>query len=212
MKIWKNNMYRFVLAALPTLVVPVAATRPAWGQTSVVNDPVGDVDHKAPAFQDIVRGEIQKKGNSYILRMEMATAIPANPPLPRPANSEIWWVWAFDLDPATAPKGYPFAPGNKILTDFLVYVSWDGVQFKGYAIDRRPVPSGGSAIVTPVPFSIDGATVEAVLASALIGNVSSFGWGVRALDVPSHIGTGAIQPVDSAPAFVGATPGYEPFP
>ena len=100
-----------------------------------------------------------------------------------------------------------------MLTDFFVYVSWDGAEFRGYAIDRRPLLSGGNAIVTPVPFSIDGAIVETVLASALIGNSSSFRWGVRAIDVSSsHLGTGAISPVDSAPDFVGPTPGYIPFP
>ena len=208
----KKNRYRLAFAALVTVVVPIVATRPASGQTSVVIDPVGDVDHHAPAFQDIVRGEIQKKGGSFILRMEMAGPIPGNPPLPQPANAQIWWAWAFDLDPTTTPKGYPFAPGDKVLTEFLVYVSWDGEEFRGYALDRRPLLTGGSAIVTPVPFSIDGAIVEAVLASALIGNPSSFRWGVRAIDVSSHVGTGAINPVDSAPDFVGATPGYMPFP
>jgi hypothetical protein len=213
MKISKQNLCRFAIAALATMVLPISATRPAWGQTSVVIDPAGDVDHHAPAYQDIVRGEIQKKGNSYILRMEMAGRIPGSPNLPPPGNSEIWWAWAFDLDPTTSPKGYPFPPGNAILSEFLVYVSWDGSEFKGYAIDRRPLLSGGSAIVTPIPFSIDGAIVEAVLASALIGNPTSFRWGVRAIDVPSsHLGTGSISPVDSAPEFVGNTPGYIPFP
>ena len=170
------------------------------------------MDHHAPAFQDIIRGEIQKKGNSYILRMEMAGPIPGIHNLPEPANSEIWWAWAFDLDLTTVPKGYPFAPGDKVPSEFYVYVSWDGEEFRGYAIDRRPLLTGGSAIVTPVPFSIDGAIVEAVLASALIGNPSSFRWGVRAIDVSSHLGTGAINTVDSAPDFTGSTPGYIPFP
>jgi hypothetical protein len=212
MKIMKQSLYRFALAALATVVVPISATRPAWGQTGIVIDPAGDVDHHAPAFQDIVRGEIQKKGGSFILRMEMAGPIPGNPPLPQPANRQISWAWSFDLDPTTTPKGYPFAPGDKVLSEFWVYVSWDGAEFRGYAIDRRPLLTGGNAIVTPVPFSIDGAIVEAVLASALIGNPSSFRWGVRAIDVSSHLGTGAINTVDSAPDFAGPTPGYIPFP
>jgi hypothetical protein len=45
-----------------------------------------------------------------------------------------------------------------------VYVSWDGVQFAGTAIDRRPLLTGGEAIITPVPISIDGTLVEADLA------------------------------------------------
>ena len=100
-----------------------------------------------------------------------------------------------------------------MISEFYVYVAWDGVEFKGYAIDRRPLLNGGNAIVTPVPFSIDGTTVEAVLASALIGNSTGFRWGVRAIDIPSsHLGTSAILPVDSAPNFTGPAPGYIPFP
>jgi hypothetical protein len=210
MKIVNRNLNRVILMGLAGGVISIST---ASGQTSVVIDSVGDTDHHAPAFQDIVRGEIQKKGNSYILRMQTAGAIPGNPNLPRPGNSEIWWAWAFDLDPATAPKGYPFANGEPILTEFFVYVSWDGVAFKGYAIDRRPLLTGGNAITTPVPFSIDGAIVEAVLPSALIGNPPAFRWGVRTIDVSSsHLGTGAINPVDSAPEFVGPTPGYVSFP
>jgi hypothetical protein len=212
MKIMKQSLYRFALAALATVVVPISATRPAWGQTSVVTDPAGDVAHHAPAFQDIVRGEIQKKGGSFILRMEMAGPIPGNPPLPQPANGLILWAWSFDLDPTTTPKGYPFAPGDEVPSEFQVYVSWDGAEFRAYAIDRRPLLTGGNAIVTPVPFSIDGAMVEAVLASALIGNPSSFRWGVRVIDVSSHLGTGALNTIDSAPDFAGSTPGYISFP
>jgi hypothetical protein len=213
MKIIKQSPNRFAFAALATVVGLISATRPAWGQTSVVIDPAGDVDHHAPAFQDIVRGEIQKKGGSFTLRMEMVGPIPGNPPLPQPANGQIWWVWALDLDRTTVPKGYPFAPGDSAPSDFYVYVSWDGVEFKGYAIDRRPLLTGGNAIVTPVPFSIDGPTIEAVLASALIGNVPSFRWGVRTIDIASsHLGTSAIITVDSAPNFTGPAPGYIPFP
>jgi len=70
--ILKKKLLGLALAALPMTVVTIAVTRPASAQTSVVLDPVGDVDFRAPAFQDIVRGEIQKKSGSFVLRMEMA--------------------------------------------------------------------------------------------------------------------------------------------
>lgn len=172
-----------------------------------------DVCSRAVPFQDIVRGEIQKKGGSFILRMEMAGPIPGNPPLPQPANGQILWVWTFDLDTTAVPKGYPFSPGDSAPSEFYVYISWDGLEFKAFAIDRRPLLTGGNAIVTPVPFSIDGSALEAVLASTLIGNSTTFRWGVRAIDIPSsHLGTSAIIPVDSAPNFTGPTPGFVPFP
>jgi len=195
--ILKKKLLGLALAALPITVVTIAVTRPASAQTSGVLDPVGDVDFRAPAFQDIVRGEIQKKSGSFVLRMEMAGPIPDHPPLPPPGTSEIWWTWAFDLDPTTSPKGYPFAPGYAAPAEFLVYVSWDGTEFRGYAIDRRPLLTGGNAIITHVPFSISGAIVEAVLASVLIDNTASFRWGTRTFDwSSSHLGTQGFNAVD----------------
>jgi len=205
--ILKKQLLGLVLAALPMTVVTIAVTRSASAQTSVALDSVGDVDFRAPAFQDIVRGEIQKKSGSFVLRMEMAGPIPERPPLPPPGNSEIWWAWAFDLDPTTAPKGYPFAPGYSAPAELLVYVSWDGTEFRGYAIDRRPLLTGGNAIVTHVPFSITGPIVEGVLASVLIDNTASFRWGTRTFNwSSSHLGTQGFNAVD-----VGGAD-FNPFP
>src|SRR6185503_12464129 len=106
----------------------------------------------------------------FALLMEMAGPVPIAPALPPPAHTEMWWIWVFDLDPTTAPRGYPFLC-NESLSEFLVYVSWDGTEFAGTAIDRRPLLTGGEAIVTPVPFGINGRVVEAVLDSGLIGDV-----------------------------------------
>jgi len=168
----------------------------------VVLDPVGDADFNAPAYQDIVRGEIRKQDGRFILLMEMAGSVPENPALPLPGGSEIWWAWPFDLDPATSPKGYPFAPGAALPAEFLVYVGWNGTEFTGIAIDRRPLVTGGEAIVTPVPFAIDGAIVEAVLVSAMIGNPPSFRWGTRTVDWSSSPGTSGLKIVDvGGPAF-----------
>src|SRR3954463_9472451 len=169
------GFHRAVLAT----ILAFAATRPASGQTSVVIDPARDVFFHAPAFQDIVRGEVQRKGGSFVLRMEVAGPMPQNPKLPPPGINQIWWAWVFDLDSTTDPKGYPFAPGVAVPPEFMVYVAWDGAEFRAYAIDRRPLLTGKDAIVTVVPFSIDGVIVEAVLASALIGNLPSFHWGTR---------------------------------
>ena len=75
------------------------------------SDPVGDALFNAPAFQDIVRVEMTKTaGGDLELLMEMAGSVPVNPPLPPPGNSEIWWMWVFDLDPTTFPVGYPLPP------------------------------------------------------------------------------------------------------
>jgi hypothetical protein len=130
--------------------------------------------------------------------MEMAGPVPANPLLPPTGASEIWWMWYFD-DPTTSPKGYPASPGFAGGREFLVYVRWDGAQFAGTAIDRRPLLAGGEAIVTPVPFRIDGTRVEAVLASTLIGDFpATFGWGPRTINWSGPLGSTGFHPVDDA--------------
>jgi len=119
--------------------------------------------------------------------------------MPPPAHSEIWRVWGFDLDPTTLPAGYPFlkASGSP---EFVVYVSWDGAEFAGAAIDRRPLLTGGEAIITPVPLSIDGTIVQADLNYALIGAVpTSFGWFAETLAWSGPVGLSeAHHPFDNA--------------
>jgi hypothetical protein len=103
------------------------------------------------------------------------------------------------LDPTANPRGYPIAPGSSVNPEFIVYVSWDGAAFAGTAIDRRPLLTGGEAIITPVPFSVNGAVVEAVLASALIGDVPpSFVWHVRTMNWSGPIGSGGYHFADGA--------------
>ena len=175
------------LAALGAVAVldvaPATADAPASVVTTV-SDPVGDANFNAPAFQDVVRVEVTETANGdFHLLMEMAGPVPADPPMPPPGNAEIWWVWNFDLDPARFPVGYPYHK-NWGPAEFLVHVSWDGTEFTGAAVDRRPLPEwdppvtgGGEAVITPVTFSIHGTIVEADLPSELIGEVpSSFGW------------------------------------
>ena len=203
-----SKLLGLTVAVLAMLVGPLAV--PASAQTSVVMvyDPVGDANFHAPAFQDIVRGEIQKMGESFVLRMEMAGPIPKNPPLPVPGNAEIWWVWGFNLDPNTVPHGYPFPPGLglPLPAEFMVYVAWDGAQFTGNAIDRRPLLTGQDAIVTSVPFSIDGAIVEATLTSPT-DFPTSFGWGTRTYDWSSPPGkTGGIHTIDIGGPFFTPSP------
>ncbi len=191
------------LAAISAVAVldigsPTADAAPS-AVVSTVSDPVGDADHKAPAFQDIVHGRMTRTADGdFKLLMELAGPVPASPSLPRPGVSEIWWMWFFD-DPSTSPKGYPASPGFDGGREFLVYVSWDGTEFSGTAVDRRPLLTGGEAIITPVAFSINGTIVEAVLASSLIGDLpSSFGWGPRTIDWSARLGSSGFHPVDDA--------------
>ncbi len=152
-------------APAEVLAGAVAFSQLASDETSVVLDPAGDANFGAPAFQDIVRSEISKQGGSFVLLMEMSGSVPENPPLPPPGISEIWWAWAFNLDPTMSPQGYPFAPGVALPADFVVYVGWDGTEFKARAIDRRPLLTGEEA---SLPLSHSVSTVQSLKQSCLL--------------------------------------------
>ena len=171
---------RMALAALGAVAVFHVAPATASVAQSVVStilDPVGDARFNAPAFQDVVLAQMKRTaGGDFELLLEMAGPVPVHPTLPRPGFSGIWWVWNFDLDPTTFPAGYPYLEARSS-AEFIVYVSWDGAEFSGTAVDRRPLLTGGKAIITPVTFSVGGTIVRANLAYTLIGAVpANFGW------------------------------------
>ena len=186
-----------LVAILSTAALGIALPMP--DQTITVFDPVGDAKFNAPAFQDVVFGQLTKTASGdFELLMEMAGPVPVAPTMPPPANTEIWWIWVFDLDLTTTVWGYP-APFPGSLPEFLVYVRWDGTEFAGIAIDRRPLLTGGEAIITPVPFSINGTILEADLAYTLIGDVpASFDWSARTLDWSGPVGSAGYNVVDIA--------------
>ena len=188
--------------AISLLAAILSTAGPVSAQISMVFDPVGDTiawHPPAPAFQDVVFGQMTKTaGGNFELLIEMAGPIPVAPTLPPQGQAEIWWAWAFDLDPTALPKGYPYGPGDKRRPEFVVYVSWDGTAFEGTAVDRRPLLTGGEAIITSVPFGINGRIVEAVLAYELIGDVPpSFHWAPFTVDRAGPVG-GGVTIVDFA--------------
>jgi hypothetical protein len=106
-------LWTAALGALSLLLTATTTASPAWrnavsDQISTVLDPVGDATHNAPAFRDIVFGQMTRTASGdFALLMEMAGPVPIAPGLPPPARTEMWWIWVFDLDPTTAPRGYP---------------------------------------------------------------------------------------------------------
>jgi len=187
-------------AILSTAALGIAL--PMSTQISTVTDPVGDAHHHAPAFQDVVFAQItETAGGDFNLLMEMAGPVPVNPPLPPAGQSEIWWLWVFDLDPTTFPAGYPFVKAYAP-PEFVVYVSWDGAEFAGTAFDRRPLLDGGEAIITPVAFSIDGTILRADLPYTLIGAVpTSFGWAAAINDWSGPVGASEGEHLVDAAVF-----------
>jgi hypothetical protein len=154
------------------------------GRTSVVTDPAGDADKAAQAYQDIVRAEITKQGTNFVFIMTLAAPVPDNPSLPSWADVLAWEFW-LDTDPTAFPVGYPFTKNTANLLEFeiqhRVYRSGftDPLDPKSGAavlVDRRPLLSGGQAILTPITFSIDGAKLTWVVDAALLGDPPTFQW------------------------------------
>ena len=198
-----RSMTRWTVAGCSALAALGAAAvfdvAPATADTlpiSTASDPLGDTfKSNTPAYRDFVRGQLTRTaGGDYTLLMEVAEAVPASPPRHSQASNEMWWFWVFDLDPTVRPKGYPWHESGTQNPDwgrppeFVVCVSWDGTRFAGTAIDRRPILTGGEAILTPVPFRINGTIIEADLASELLGAVAPFTWGPFTMDWSGPVG------------------------
>jgi hypothetical protein len=153
--------------------VPASAANP-----SIVTDPVGDASYKAPGYMDIVSAQLADSGGTLQFQMTVAEAIPAAPVLPSPATKQISWSWPLDTDPTTFPAGAPFAPGNSGgAAELIVTVAWDGSAFSAFLVDRRPLLTGGQAIVTPLGFTISGTLLRVDVQRSALGNPLSFSWG-----------------------------------
>lgn len=162
-----------ILMAL-TLSLPALAA----SSTTVVTDPAGDAVYKAPGYMDIIRAEISKDQGTFIFKMRLAEVLPAAPPPPPPGNNGLVWVWSVDTDPSTFPAGTPKAPGNgqQAPAELVVLAFWDGSAFSALLQDRRPLLTGGTALVTSLPFTISGADLQVTAGASLLGNPSSFLW------------------------------------
>ncbi len=157
----------------------------AAGKTSVVDDATGDwVDITGQDYQDEVRAEITKKGSTFGFVMTLAGAVGDNPTFPSWADA-LLWDFALDTRPTEFPVGYPFTKNTAAPWDFVVghFVYASGFtdplnpnSSPGILIDRRPLFTGGQAIVTPIQFTIDGAKMTWVVDAALLGDPSTFQW------------------------------------
>jgi hypothetical protein len=167
--------------AMMLVILVIAITSlPASARTSVsAADPAGDAAYHAPAFMDIIGAEATKSGQTYGFQMRLAAPIPAVPPPTPPGSNQIQWDWAIDTDPTTFPAGAPFPAGSGQArpAEFIIHVSWDGGSFSSHLTDRRPLLSGGEAVLTPLPFTISESDVRVEVGDALLDKPSSFFWG-----------------------------------
>jgi hypothetical protein len=150
---------------------------PASAATTVsITDPAGDVTHKGPGYLDVVGASVTKQGPTLVFGKELAAPIPQDIGHITPGNDELWWAWGIDTDPNTAPQGFPGPNGASFLGEFGLWVSWDGTSFSGNLVDRRPLLTGGAAVITPVPFSVTGNQVSMTVRTSDLGNATSFMW------------------------------------
>jgi len=158
---------------------------------------------------DIVAAEATKSGQEFRFRMSVAAPIPATPPPTPPGTNQIRWVWVLDTDPTTFPAGDPFpeAPGRAAPAEFIIHVAWDGSSFSAFLTDRRPLLSGGEAVITPLAFTVSGTVVTVDVRASLLDEPSSFSWGAVTFYWSSPPGaTGGGHFVDTLEPF------YNPFP
>jgi len=167
--------------ALHTMPPAFATAAPL---TSVVTDSVGDQDKTGAAYLDIVRAEITKQGTNFVFVMTMAAPLPDNPELPSWADVMVWQP-ILDTDPTASPVGYPFTKNTAFPFEFFIQHRvyrpgftdpLDPTSAADVLIDRRPLLTGGQALVTPIKVSIDGAQITFVVAAALLGDPSTFTW------------------------------------
>ena len=195
-------------------IVALSASGQALAATTYT-DPVGDARFQAPAYADVVAGSVDLEAGVFEFTVTVAETIPEAPDLPALAADELRWAVPLDLDPTTAPVGWPLAPGadqstQKSPVEGFMAVAWNGSAFSGTWYDRRPLLSGGEVTATSVPFQIDGATVHIWIDGALIGDPTSFRFGAAtaAVQVP-FTGRQPIdvkQVIDLLPQFLNQWP------
>jgi len=169
----------WVAGVLVILVILTTSLPASAATTTRVTDPAGDARFGAPGFMDIVGAAATKSGQTFRFQMNVAAPIPAAPPPTPPGSNQIQWDWPLNTDPTTFPAGNPFpgAPGQAAPAEFIVHVVWDGSSFSAFLTDRRPLLSGGEAVITPLAFTISGTAVTVDVGASLLGQPSSFTWG-----------------------------------
>jgi len=189
-----------VLTACTERSIPTASSDPRTivfsvaGQTSAVDDPTGDVKNRYPAYLDIVRAATTRKDHSFIFTLDLAAAVPADPAADFSSGPDFVNVSLFglDTDPTADLVGYPFKDHTANPFEFFIAVSWNptgswglGTGFVGLLVDRRPLLTGGQAVVRSVPFTIEGSRVTLVGDAALLGDPATFQWGAATV-VSNH--------------------------
>lgn len=163
----KKTVKHSLLLVLALLLFAVMLASPVGAASSVVHDPTGDVG-SAAAYLDVVHAKVteQQGGKTLFFMMRLAGPIPEEP-----SNH----IWPFHVDTDTSTVTFPGGAFNSYV-DYVVRVRWLNGALVGEVVNRTPILTGGSPVVTRVPFSIDGRTVKVYASLQLLGDPSSFGW------------------------------------
>lgn len=203
-------MYRrIIIMVLASVLITVVGTGTASAQTVAVQDPVGDSGNpnaqslgseKEQGYFDIVRAEVSKDSGAFSMSLRLATPVPEAPPRPKGDSGMFLWAFALDTQPGSI-AGYLYPPGQKRPFEYFVLLAWDGIAFSAFVIDRTPLPSGGEAVTSYIPFSFNTARdeVQFTVDPALIGNPPAFEWLSVNVLRKSHFGAEALQVLDFAP-------------
>jgi hypothetical protein len=170
-------------------------------------DPAGDALFNAPAYEDIIAGSVDETAGLFEFTLTVAAAIPEAPRLTAPGVQGTRWVVSLDLDPSTAPVGWPFAPADEHsaqrgAAEAFIAVEWNGADFSGTLYDRRPLLSGSHVVTSSVPFEIVGDQVHMWLDSAEIGNPDHLGVNFVTVALTKHLDVVDLyQIVDVFPTY-----------
>jgi hypothetical protein len=155
------------------------------------------------AYQDIVGAAVDATGGVFTFTMDVAANLPTEPTLPG-GITLMTWSWNLNTIPTASPRGYPFAPGLTAPPEFQVWVFWNGTEFGGTLIDRRPLLGGDEAGITSIAIDIDGATLSATVDASLLDNPSSILWIARTTNW-HLLGTQGLVEMDRAPDLTPVT-------
>jgi hypothetical protein len=188
---------------------PAPAFDAAAQLTSSISDALGDAklnhhndagpgsEKKVPDYLDVIGAEVAQQGRTFVFTETVGAAIPSDPSAASGLTGAQVWIFGLNTDPSF-PQGDPFATGSTNPFEFFIDVEWDGTQFTGLVYDRRPLLTGGAMVVTPVPFTIEGARIKLFVVASLLGDQSTFGW--AAGTVTRHVlGSEGYQTLDLAP-------------
>src|SRR5205823_6526842 len=112
--------------SIPTASRAVASETAA-PLTSVATDSLGDVKNKYPAYVDVTRASVTRKGRSFIFTVDVAAPVPGDPTRDFPLGLDFLHVALFglDTDQSSAPVGYPFKEGTARPFEFFIAVTWN---------------------------------------------------------------------------------------